>query len=129
MEFNSVAITAAGSRVDAADTIRTEVSSILVEQGRARFSGIASVTRVGFFSPSPLMRFIAILGGLLRIRIHAMHLNSFLQAFNKLGLTQCLAQWRPLGFGFGRITGFFLQVQVWCGPTLMQNMMVAAPLI
>ena len=25
--------------------------------------------------------------------------------------------------------GFFLQVQVWCGPTLMQNMMVAAPLI
>ena len=25
--------------------------------------------------------------------------------------------------------GFFLQVQVWCGPTLMQNMLVAAPLI
>ena len=25
--------------------------------------------------------------------------------------------------------GFFIQVQVWCGPTLMQNMMVAAPLI
>ena len=24
--------------------------------------------------------------------------------------------------------GFFLQVQVWCGPTLMQNMVVAAPL-
>ena len=25
--------------------------------------------------------------------------------------------------------GFFIQVQVWCGPTLMQNMMVAAPLL
>ena len=25
--------------------------------------------------------------------------------------------------------GFFLQVQVWCGPTLMQNMVVAAPLL
>ena len=25
--------------------------------------------------------------------------------------------------------GFFIQVQVWCGPTLMQNMMIAAPLI
>ena len=25
--------------------------------------------------------------------------------------------------------GFFLQVQAWCGPTLMQNMLVAAPLI
>ena len=25
--------------------------------------------------------------------------------------------------------GFFLQVQVWCGPTLMQNMLAAAPLI
>ena len=25
--------------------------------------------------------------------------------------------------------GFFMQVQVWCGPTLMQNMMVAAPLL
>ena len=24
---------------------------------------------------------------------------------------------------------FFLQVQVWCGPTLMQNMVVAAPLL
>ena len=25
--------------------------------------------------------------------------------------------------------GFFMQVHVWCGPTLMQNLMVAAPLI
>ena len=25
--------------------------------------------------------------------------------------------------------GFFLQVQVWCGTTLMQNMVVAAPLL
>ena len=25
--------------------------------------------------------------------------------------------------------GFFIQVQVWCGPTLMQNMMIAAPLL
>ena len=38
--------------------------------------------------PHSLMKPFAILGGLWTIRIHAMHLNSFLQAFNRLGLTQ-----------------------------------------
>ena len=34
------------------------------------------------------MRPLAILAGLWTIRIHAMHTNTFLQAFNRLGLTQ-----------------------------------------
>ena len=52
-------------------------------------------------SSSPLMRPFAILGGLLTIRIHAMHLNSFLQAFNRLGLTQWEGIEQDIAWGHG----------------------------
>ena len=66
-------------------------------------------------------------------------------AVNVVSLGEFLAPWLLTGLpglqwqawingdlvGLALITceeGFFLQVQVWCGPTLMQNMVVAAPL-
>ena len=70
----------------------------------------------------------------LPITVNVVLLGEFLAPFLHTGLPGL--QWQAwingelLGLALVACQeGFFLQVQVWCGPTLMQNMVVAAPLL
>ena len=70
----------------------------------------------------------------LPITVNVVSLGEFLAPFLLTGLPGL--QWQAwingelLGLALVAChEGFFLQVQVWCGPTLMQNMVVAAPLL
>ena len=70
----------------------------------------------------------------LPVAVNVVSLGEFLAPWLLTGLPGL--QWQPWIngdlVGLALIAcqeGFFLQVQVWCGPTLMQNMVVAAPLL
>ena len=70
----------------------------------------------------------------LPIAVNVVSLGEFLAPWLLTGLPGLQWQaWINGGLvGLALVTcheGFFLQVQVWCGPTLMQNMVVAAPLL